>query len=115
MSTTNLSFSEAWKFPSWVEREIKNCAYSDTVLTDRKFKSGRPVYTTTFYNVVNKAIESRAAMQLIAKKTGRPYYVCETAAALKRKASFRRPARRTTEANPSGADVVEELMTELYD
>ena len=93
-NTTKLSFTEHWQYPSAVEREIKGCEYSETKKTERKFNSGRDIYRTTFYNVCNEAIESRTAMQLIARGTGETYYVCESSLAI---------ARRTP---PSGADVI---------
>ena len=107
MNNNNLTFSEAWQFPSKVEREIKGCAYSETKSTPDKFKSGRVLFKTTFYGADSRTITTRTSMQLTSKRTGRPYFVCETTAALERNATFRRPARPPTP--PSGADAVAEL------
>ena len=115
--TTKLTFSEAWQYPSKIEREIKGCEYSDTKITPRKFNSGRDIYKTTFYNVCNEAIESRTAMRLISKSTDSAYFVCETNEALARKPVFQTSRVRPLSTAPpaSGADVVEELMSGLYD
>ena len=76
--TTKLTFSQAWKFPSVVGREIKGYSYCETAKSDRKFNSGRDVYITTFYNSSGVVIETRTAMKLLSKNTGTPYCVCET-------------------------------------
>ena len=113
---TKLSFTEAWQYPSKIEREIKGCEYSDTKITPRKFNSGRDIYKTTFYNVCNEPIESRTAMRLMSKRTDSPYFVCETNEAIARKPVYQTPRVRQPTVQPaSGADVVEELMTGLYD
>ena len=103
-----LSFSDAWKYPSWIESDIKGCTHSETKSTPDKFKSGRVVYKTTFYNSENKTIESRTSMQMVSKRTGQPYYVCQTDAAITRDAAFRRP---TPTASAVGADVIAELYS----
>ena len=116
MNNQQLSFSDAWQYPSQVERKIPGCEYSETKVTTRKFKSGRDIYRTVFYDVCNDEIESRTSMKLISKRTNEPYYVCQTDAAITRNAAFLRiPPRQPTGASPSGADVVEELMLGLYD
>ncbi len=110
-----LSFSESWQYPSQAERKIPGCEYSETKKTTRKFKSGRDIYRTIFYDVCNDELESRTAMQLISKRTNQPYYVCQTDAAIARHEEFLRiPPRRPTEAR-SGADLAEELLSGLYD
>jgi len=75
---TQLTFSESWKFPSVVGREIKGYSYCETEKSDRKFNSGRDVYITTFYSSSGVALETRTAMKLLSKNTGNPYCVCET-------------------------------------
>lgn len=107
-----LTFQQHWKYPSWVQNDIRGCVRSETKSTPNKFKSGRVVYKTTFYNSDDKTIESRTAMQLVSKRTGKPYYVCETSEAIASRAARTRPP---TGSSPIGADVVAPLMSELYD
>jgi hypothetical protein len=89
---TKLTFSQAWKFPSVVARDIKGYSYCETKKTDRKFNSGRDVYSTTFYNASGTELETRTAMKLTAKSTGTPYCVCETNEAIAVRARPRQSA-----------------------
>jgi len=92
-----LSFAEHWKYPSVLEREIENCAYSETRKTGKRYKSGRPLYRTSFFSASGAILETRNSMQLTSKRTEGVYYVVESDAAIARTATV------------SGADVIAEL------
>ena len=73
-------FQKDWGFPSEVRATIPDAAYYDVRPVPGTYKSGRPKFECLFLsNDRKKVIARREAMELIARKTGKPYHVCRRA------------------------------------
>ena len=76
------SFQDDWGFAGDVKETIPGAAYYTIRSTDEKFRSGRPKFECTFTAASgNRVIERRDAMELISKRTGKPYHVVRRHAA----------------------------------
>ena len=73
------TFREDWGFPSEVKASIPGAAFYGTEMVPGTYKSGRPKFETTFLSKDRKVLARRPAMELISKKTKRPYIVCRRA------------------------------------
>lgn len=72
------NFAKAWPFPSVVKQELGADSY-EIVRTRENYKTGRQKWRIVFYkgHGPNKSeIQRRDAMQLMSKRTGKPYHVC---------------------------------------
>ena len=73
---TDSTFEQDWGFASDVKATIEGAVYYDVRPTPENFKTGRPKFECLFLDASkNRVIETRTAMRLISKKTGKPYEV----------------------------------------
>ncbi len=80
--TSSTSFQDDWGFPSDIKATIPGAAYYDIRPTPQSFKTGRPKFECLFLDAAkHKVIERRDAMELVSKRTGKPYYVVRRHAA----------------------------------
>ena len=80
--TSSTSFQDDWTFPSDVKATIPGAAYYDIRPTPETFKTGRPKFECIFLDAAkHKVIERRDAMELVSKRTGKPYHVVRRHAA----------------------------------
>jgi hypothetical protein len=78
MANHSGDFMQQWAFPSEVKRALDASAY-DVNPTPGNFASGRPKLEAVFYSGHaggRRVLATRQAMELVSKKTGKPYYVC---------------------------------------
>ena len=71
------SFEDSWCFPNEVKKELGASGY-DINDTPENFSTGRPRLEAVYYTGEGhnrKVIETRTAMRLVSKKTGKPYEV----------------------------------------
>ncbi len=71
------SFEESWSFPNELKKELGASGY-DIHPTPENFSTGRARFEAVFYDGEGhnrRVIETRTAMRLISKKTGKPYEV----------------------------------------
>jgi len=81
-SSSNSEFQQDWGFPGDVKATIPGAAYYDIRPTPENFKTGRPKFECIFLDAgKHKVIERRIAMELISKRTGKPYHVVRRHAA----------------------------------
>jgi hypothetical protein len=75
----NIPFGETWGFPNDIKNDLKASWY-ETVPSPDTYASGRPKLMVRFYGAGYGAsrplIAERDGMELISKKTGKPYIVC---------------------------------------
>jgi hypothetical protein len=69
------TFEQQWGFPSEIKTQLGAASYDVRPLPE-KFRSGRQRWECLFFGKGNELISRRVAMQLISKKTNRPYHVC---------------------------------------
>ena len=97
------SFEESWAFPNEVRKELGASGY-DINDTPGNFSTGRPRLEAVFYEGQGhnrRVIETRTAMRLISKKTGKPYEVVSRKPDLQRAASPSRPASPERSSKPT--------------
>ena len=72
-------FEQTWAFPSELKATL-GASWFEVLPTPDNYASGRPKYLARFfgdgYGANRRIIAQRDAMELVSKKTGRPYYVC---------------------------------------
>ena len=72
-------FEQTWVFPSEMKKTL-GASWFEVLPTPDTYASGRPKFLARYYGAgygVNRPIiAQRDAMELMSKKTGRPYYVC---------------------------------------
>ena len=71
----NTDFMSQWGYPSEIKTEIGAAYYELRPLPDN-FRSGRPKWECLFFSSDRKLVSRRMAMELVSKKTGKPYRVC---------------------------------------
>ena len=71
----NTDFMSQWGYPSEIKTEIGAAYYELRPLADN-FHSGRPKWECLFFSADRKLVSHRTAMELISKKTNKPYRVC---------------------------------------
>jgi hypothetical protein len=82
MTSSNSDFQQDWGFPSDIKATIPGAAYYEIRPTPENFRTGRPKFECLFLNAEkHKVIEKREAMELISKRTGKPYHVVRRHAA----------------------------------
>ena len=70
------TFDQDWGFASDVKATIEGAVHYDVRPTPDNFKPGRPKFECLFLDASkNRVIERRAAMELVSKRTGKPYHV----------------------------------------
>ena len=73
---TDSTFEQDWGFASDVKATIEGAVYYDVRPTPENFKTGRAKFECLFLDASkNRVIETRTAMRLISKKTGKSYEV----------------------------------------
>jgi hypothetical protein len=82
MSNTSNDFADTWGFPGSVKDTIAGAAYYDITVSPGTYRSGRQKFTCAFLDANRAVIESREAMELVSKKTRRPYHVVKRNPAL---------------------------------
>ena len=76
MSSDGKSFAENWTFPTELKKELGASSYTITPLPPHEvFRSGRPKFEALFLDRGGKVLSRRLAMELVSKKTGKPYHV----------------------------------------
>jgi hypothetical protein len=72
----NKSFEEGWAFGSDLKKELKATSYViDRRLDGATFSSGREKWEARFYSGKGAILACRDAMELVSKRTGKPYHV----------------------------------------
>lgn len=80
--TSSNSFQEDWAFAGDVKATIPGAAYWEVRPTPDNYRTGRPKFECLFLDPgKHKVIERREAMELISKRTGKPYHVVRRHAA----------------------------------
>ena len=69
------SFQQDWGFPSEVKATIPGATWFDVQPVPGTYRSGRPRFECVFTGG-GKVLATRPTLELISKKTGRPYHVC---------------------------------------
>ena len=71
----NTDFQSQWAYPSEVKTDLGAAYYELRPLPDT-FRSGRPKMECLFFSSGRMLVSRRMAMELVSKKTGKPYRVC---------------------------------------
>ena len=71
----NTDFLAQWGYPSEIKTQLGAAYYELRNLPDN-FRSGRPKMEALFFSADRKLVIRRMAMELVSKKTGKPYRVC---------------------------------------
>ena len=70
------TWDQDWGFASDVKATIEGAVHYDVRPTPENYKTGRPKFECLFLDASkNRVIERRAAMELVSKRTGKPYHV----------------------------------------
>ena len=101
----NSDFLSQWGYPSEIKTEIGAAYYELRPLPDN-FRSGRPKWECLFFSADRKLVSRRLAMELISKKTNKPYRVCARNDAMPR-------TILTRQQTGSDAEVVD-VLNEIY-
>ena len=72
---SNSDFQSQWGYPSEIKTDLGAAYYELRPLPDN-FRSGRPKWECLFFSADRKLVSRRLAMELVSKKTGKPYRVC---------------------------------------
>lgn len=70
------SFEASWAFPSDIKHQLGAASYEVRPLPEY-FKTGRPKIEVLFLDDSRRLISRRIGMELVSKKTGRPYHMCQ--------------------------------------
>ena len=71
------TFRLEWGYPNEVVLSIPGAARFEIYPVPGAYKSGRPKYEAVFMTADSKkVISKREAMELVSKRTGKPYHVC---------------------------------------
>lgn len=70
-------FTDSWGFLADVGLTLTPPYVSYNVVRDGSFGTGRDRFRVDYLNRSHALIESRFAMQLVSKRTGKPYYVAQ--------------------------------------
>ena len=101
-------FTDTWGFPSDLKKSL-SASWFEVIPTPYTFASGRPKFIVRFYGAGYGAnrpiIAARDAMELISKKTGRPYHVCKREATVEKITALKASAR-------TAKFTVEDVLTE---
>ena len=103
----NTDFQSQWGYPSEIKTEIGAAYYELRPLPDN-FRSGRPKWECLFFSADRKLVSRRTAMELVSKKTGKPYRVCARNEPAPPQRSILRREQSSTDADASA------LLNELY-
>ena len=68
------SFAESWAFGSELKQQLGAASYDIRPLPE-KFRSGRPKFECLFFDQDHALICRRIAMELVSKKSGKPYHM----------------------------------------
>ncbi len=99
---TDSTWDQDWGFASDVKASIEGAVYYDVRPTPENFMTGRPKFECLFLDASkNRVIERRVAMELVSKKTGKPYHVVSRKPDLQRAASPSRPASPERSSKPT--------------
>ena len=71
----NTDFLAQWAYPSEVKTDLGAAYYELRHLPDN-YRSGRPKMECLFFSADRKLVSRRMAMELVSKKTNKPYRVC---------------------------------------
>ena len=71
----NTDFQSQWAYPSEVKTDLGAAYYELRPLPDT-FRSGRPKMEALFFSADRKLVSRRMAMELVSKKTNKPYRGC---------------------------------------
>ena len=96
------SFGESWMFPNELKKDLGASGF-DINPTPDSFSTGRARFEAVFYEGDGhnrRVIETRTAMRLISKKTGKPYEVVSR----KPDSTARQPAAPPRQAAPYSLD-----------
>ena len=68
-------FQSQWGYPSEIKTDLGAAYYELRHLPDN-YRSGRPKMECLFFSADRKLVSRRMAMELVSKKTNKPYRVC---------------------------------------
>ena len=71
----NSDFQSQWGYPSEIKTDLGAAYYELRNLPDN-YRSGRPKMECLFFSADRKLVSRRMAMELVSKKTNKPYRVC---------------------------------------
>ena len=80
---------QQWGFPSDIKKELDAASFDVRPLPE-SFRSGRPKWECLFFSEDRKLMSRRVAMQLVSKKTNKPYHVCAREEAAPPRTTLRR-------------------------
>ena len=69
------TFEQQWGFPSEIKTQLGAASFDLRPLPDN-FRSGRQKWECLFFSEDRKLMSRRVAMELVSKKTNKPYHVC---------------------------------------
>ena len=72
---SNSDFQSQWGYPSEIKTDLGAAYYELRHLPDN-YRSGRPKMECLFFSADRKLVSRRMAMELVSKKTNKPYRVC---------------------------------------
>ncbi len=98
------TFEQQWGFPSEIKKELDAASFDLRPLPE-SFRSGRPKWECLFFGKDNKLISRRVAMQLVSKKTNKPYHVCAREEAA--------PTRTTLRREQTGGFSLDDVLGEV--
>ena len=104
----NTDFMSQWGYPSEIKTEIGAAYYELRPLPDN-FRSGRPKWECLFFSADRKLVSRRMAMELVSKKTGKPYRVCARNEPAPQRTIL---TRQQTSSDADAHDVLNELYAE---
>ena len=87
----NTDFQSQWAYPSEIKTQICAAYYELRPLPDN-FRSGRPKTECLFFSADRKLVSRH--MELVSKKTGKPYHVCARTEPIPPRAIMRRDRRQ---------------------
>ncbi len=74
MSSDSKSFEDNWTFPNELKTQLGAASYDIRPLLET-FRSGRPKFEALFLDRTGTVLSRRIAMELVSKKSGKPYHV----------------------------------------
>ena len=103
----NSDFQSQWGYPSEIKTDLGASYYELRHLPDT-FRSGRPKIECLFFSADRKLVIRRMAMELVSKKTGKPYRVC----ARNEPAPPRTILKREQSSDADALDVLKDVYAE---
>ena len=104
----NSDFQSQWGYISEIKTEIGAAYYEIRPLPDN-YRSGRPKMECLFFSADRKLVSRRMAMELMSKKTGKPYRVVARNEPAPQRTVL---SRQQTGSDADALDVLNEIYAE---